>query len=420
MDKTRIMSSTCPVCASIEFAPTSQRFELAEILSRWQSAIGIVFDDFVWSHYTRSDMAQVTLHRCFHCGFAMFEPPVTGTPEFYTAITEKDYYVAEKWEFFEALKDLGRLQSQQILDVGCGSGDFLALLKSRGIDGWGYEFSLEVAQVASTRGHKVFSGEFPETLTSESPKKFDAICMFQVLEHVADPIKLLENARDLLRAGGILIVSVPDASGPIRHFSDSLTEIPPHHVSRWSESAFCFAAPRLGFSMEKVAYEPLPAILWDAYLPVLWDDNIWPAQLCRSVDPDHKMDQVQQIAWFTDQMKKQGVKWLEGVPGHTLYVVLRLAYGDPLTRPASDAADRYPADPVTEKFAAETRRTMEDWVRIQTLEYKRRIERREAGLSLREAELSQREAALDQREAQYNAHPLVAFYRWVRKIMGDI
>ena len=148
-------------------------------------------------------------------------------------------------------------------------------------------------------------------LKVRAQKKFDAICMFQVLEHVADPIQLIENARELLHLGGILIVSVPDRQMPIRHFSDSLTEIPPHHVSRWCEFTFRFVAMHLGFTVEKVAFEPLPSILWDAYLPVLWDDNIWPAQLCRSVDPEGKMDQAEQITWFIDQMRNQEVNGLK-------------------------------------------------------------------------------------------------------------
>jgi len=354
----------------------------------------------------------------------MFEPPVTGTPEFYTAITEKDYYVSEKWEFLEALLDIERLHSQRILDIGCGSGEFLALLKSRGLEGLGYEFSPAVADLARTKGHTVFSGSFPEAMVATGPQeKFDVICLFQVLEHVADPIQLLEKARSLLHVGGILIVSVPDAKGPIRHFSDSLTEIPPHHVSRWCEPAFGFVASRLGFTLEKVAFEPLPSILWEAYLPVLWDSNIWPTQLCQSVDPDSKMNQAEQIIWFIDHMKNQGVKWLEGVPGHTLYVVLRLRQGEVVTplnsavRP-NDFLDNL--DPVTKRLTSDIRRYIEDWLRMQRLEFKVRIEKREMALHQIEVSLNQREAALNQRETQYNAHPLVLFYRWLRKIVRDI
>ena len=60
-------------------------------------------------------------------------------------------YVSDKWEFFETLLDIERYHSQRILDIGCGSGDFLALLKSQGLEGLGYEFSPEVAKFSTCK-----------------------------------------------------------------------------------------------------------------------------------------------------------------------------------------------------------------------------------------------------------------------------
>jgi SAM-dependent methyltransferase len=103
-------------------------------------------------------------------------------------------------------------------------------------------------------------------LAENKDESFDAVCMFQVLEHLPDPVAALKSARRLLSSHGVLILGVPDSEGPSRHFPSALTNIPPHHVSRWCESAFRIGMPRLGFRVLRVAREPMPSYMWDFYL----------------------------------------------------------------------------------------------------------------------------------------------------------
>lgn len=405
------MNLICPICSSTEFEPTAQTLDLADVLSRWQVTTGTAFSSDLWNGYITSASATVTLYRCARCSFARFEPPVTGSQEFYANITAKNYYVPEKWEFFEALRDLEGLHIQRVLDVGCGSGDFLNVLRTLNIEGIGYEFGSEVAELARSRGFTVYSGDFPDVIVGDTGEGcFDAICIFQVLEHVAEPHQLINAARRLLRPGGILIVAVPDGDGPIRHFPDTLTDIPPHHVSRWSQSVFHIGLPNLGFSVKKVAFEPLPDYLWHSYLPVLWDSNIWPVRFCKSIDPEEKLDRIDQILWFIEQMKNHGVKWLEGVPGHTLYVVLQRTPGDGVASTLNDShleidPGKIPSnsDP-TLRLVSDAVRYIQDWVRGQQVDYKVRIERRENSLNQRESNLDQREINLNQRASVLDQH----------------
>ena len=317
---------TCPLCTSYAFFPTGQTLDVVNILTRWQTEAGITLRPSVWQEYTRPSHRQVTLYRCQQCGFARFEPPLAGSREFYADITAKEYFVPEKWEFFEAVRDIKRHKSHRVLDVGCGGGEFLRLLGdgTRGVECFGYEFSPAAADLARSRGHTVYNGPFPEiVLEAEGSKPFDAVCVFQVIEHVEDPIGFIKKLGRLLRARGMLIISVPNADGPLRFFSDALTDVPPHHVTRWCSSAFHIGMPRLGYKVEKVAHEPLPHYLWDGYLPVMWDSNIWPAVCCRLLDSLKKMEKAERILWFIQKMKSLRVKWLWGVPGHTLYTVLQ-------------------------------------------------------------------------------------------------
>lgn len=312
----------CPICERSTLAPTADAFDLADVLERWEREVGVTFSEEVWQEYTLPTTQHVTLYRCSGCGFAMFQPVVVGSQAFYAGVTveEEQYYVGGKWEFFQAVRDLRRYEVHRVLDVGCGSGYFLDLLRDNipTIDRAGYEFNPEVARLARSKGHSVYHGRFPEAvLPVGADKPFDAVCMFQVLEHLPDPIGFLKDVQRLLSPSGILIVGVPDAAGPVRHFSSALTDIPPHHVSRWCESAFRAGMPRLGFRVLKVAYEPLPYYLWRSYLPVMLERDILPGMIGKA------LNRTRITYLLIRLLTSLGVRWLRGVPGHTLYAVLQ-------------------------------------------------------------------------------------------------
>jgi len=98
-----------------------------------------------------------------------------------------------------------------VVDVGCGGGLFLRMLRERGLPVLGLETSEAAATSAWKRnGVAVICGDL-----SKSPIERGscaAVTMFHVLEHLHDPVGYLRSARDLLLPGGRLIVQVPNAS----------------------------------------------------------------------------------------------------------------------------------------------------------------------------------------------------------------
>jgi SAM-dependent methyltransferase len=99
----------------------------------------------------------------------------------------------------------------RLLDVGCGGGLFLGLMRERGFRVLGLDFSTEAATVAWRRQ------KAPAVCaTLERPPfargSVGAISMFHVLEHLYDPRVYLNAAHDLLAPGGTLVVQVPNAS----------------------------------------------------------------------------------------------------------------------------------------------------------------------------------------------------------------
>jgi len=98
-----------------------------------------------------------------------------------------------------------------VLDVGCGGGLFLRMLKESGMAVAGLDFSLEAASIA-WRMNRV-----PAVCGNLSSAPFPAgscraITMFHVLEHLYDPTAYLESAHALLRPKGRLVIQVPNAA----------------------------------------------------------------------------------------------------------------------------------------------------------------------------------------------------------------
>lgn len=102
-----------------------------------------------------------------------------------------------------------RVEGGRALDVGCGNGSFLSLLKRHGWQVAGADVSARAAEVAKRAfGIDVFVGELWDA--PFEPQSFDLIQMSHVLEHVGDPVRLLAKAADLVKPGGEIYIETPN------------------------------------------------------------------------------------------------------------------------------------------------------------------------------------------------------------------
>ena len=103
----------------------------------------------------------------------------------------------------------------KILDVGCGDGFHLQLLKRYGNAGWsleGVDADPRAALSAARRGVTVHGGRLEDLPLEES--SYDLILMIMTIEHVADPRALVERACRLLHEGGKLIIVTDNTGSP--------------------------------------------------------------------------------------------------------------------------------------------------------------------------------------------------------------
>jgi 2-polyprenyl-3-methyl-5-hydroxy-6-metoxy-1,4-benzoquinol methylase len=125
----------------------------------------------------------------------------------------------------------------KLLEVGCGSGAFLDRMRSRGWYVQGIEVDAKAAKVArETFGVPVYVGSLEKA--SYPNASFDAITMNHVIEHVHDPIALLEECHRVLSPGGHLVVVTPNVRslGHAQFGQNWLALDPPRHLHLFSAS----------------------------------------------------------------------------------------------------------------------------------------------------------------------------------------
>jgi len=122
--------------------------------------------------------------------------------------------------FRRKLKALGPhlLAGSSVLEVGCAGGAFLKVMHDRGHEVWGIELATGmVDSVKSKFGFEnVFCGKFDEVFDRLPENSFGAVAMFDVIEHVPDPVVELELARRCLKDDGILIIQTQDVNSRAR------------------------------------------------------------------------------------------------------------------------------------------------------------------------------------------------------------
>lgn len=109
---------------------------------------------------------------------------------------------------------LADLPKGRLLDVGCGSGNKLILAKQLGWDVTGLEIDSNAVMTARKQRLNVIEGGFRDLANFDN--KFDCIICSHVLEHVYNPIEMLELLTKSLKPGGTLLLSLPNSKSCVR------------------------------------------------------------------------------------------------------------------------------------------------------------------------------------------------------------
>lgn len=162
--------------------------------------------------------------QCTHCGlvFADPQPDNDEVLNIYSAVQDP-LYVAERagriLTFEHHLKPMERFtgpaQGRRLLDVGAYTGVFVQIAARHGWDAWGIEPSAWAVEEARAQGLQMVLGTLEDA--GFPPESASVVTMWDVIEHVADPLGTLQAACRVLEPGGYLIVHTMDLDSPFAH-----------------------------------------------------------------------------------------------------------------------------------------------------------------------------------------------------------
>jgi 2-polyprenyl-3-methyl-5-hydroxy-6-metoxy-1,4-benzoquinol methylase len=232
-----------------------QTIPIAPIIDGYRQAYKIDVSD-----YFSGD--RLPIYECDQTGYRFFHPAsLAGREDLYAHLQAGDWnvYKSDKWEYRKALSFLSKGWS--VLDVGCGTGQFVKLASETGLKTSGIEFNSSAVKAAKNAGLDVFE----EDIRSHSGRVgsiYDAVCCFQVLEHVYDVRGFITACLSALKPSGLLIFGVPNNASFLRYADQAVLNRPPHHMGLWTPKSLSKLPKVFNIALKRIELEPLAEIDW--------------------------------------------------------------------------------------------------------------------------------------------------------------
>lgn len=142
-------------------------------------------------------------------------------------------------------------QSNRLLDVGCGQGTLMAAARRGGWQVEGVEVSRSAVEFLRKKGFQVYHGKLTAAFPAHS---FDVVTASELLEHVSEPLELLDEIVRILRPGGLFWATTPHGRGVSAKLLGAQWTVvsPPEHLHLFSVKGMKFLLEKAGFSSVKI------------------------------------------------------------------------------------------------------------------------------------------------------------------------
>ena len=307
------MNLRCPLCDSENIHET-EKIQVADLARSYKKMLDdSISDEFV-------GMNEISFIHCGECGLKFFNPAITGSGKFYKKLQKFDwYYMDEKNEYDYAKRFI--YEEDSVLEIGSGKGAFFKKIKSKNYVG--LELSREAIDLAAEDGITILNESIQDYAVNNS-NKYDVVCAFQVLEHVADIKSFIESSIKCLRPNGILIYSVPSDDSFISLVPNGILNMPPHHISRWSDKTLFKVADLFGLYLFDLYHEDLADIhkQWYASTVAMRAINNLLGRTQLLLDMSLKTNLLMKLSHLAGLFYKQGLNDIRILPrGHSVTVI---------------------------------------------------------------------------------------------------
>lgn len=191
---------------------------------------------------------DLELFECEACGLLQ----LSGAPvPYYREVIRATTYSPEMRAFREAqFADWAQrygLAGRRVLEIGCGRGEYLMLLKKAGLDARGLEAGTASLRACRAAGLQVTRGYLTRRSVMLPGAPFDAFASFNFLEHWPDPVGSLRALMRNLADGAVGLVEVPNVDMILRQglFAEFIAD----HLLYFTEDTLRFTLSRAGFEV---------------------------------------------------------------------------------------------------------------------------------------------------------------------------
>jgi 2-polyprenyl-3-methyl-5-hydroxy-6-metoxy-1,4-benzoquinol methylase len=221
----------------------------------------------VKDHSVSGETFELVTHKTYGFLETQPKPSLEDLPRYYESedyishtdtkrnLFEKVYHLVRRIALNQKIKRINShvSNSKQLLDFGCGTGDFLEAAKHNQWQVTGIEPNPQARAIANQKtNNAVFGSKDFETLKANS---FDVITLWHVLEHVPNLEEKLKNFKTLLKPNGVLIIAVPNYKSYDANYYKSFWAAydVPRHLWHFNKTSIFKLVSKFNFKLVKIS-----------------------------------------------------------------------------------------------------------------------------------------------------------------------